>query len=59
MAQYINEWCQFEINLAAVERTKEFAEHSPKEATSIVDSTAGKPFEMGKVEISNLSVDYR
>lgn len=59
MAQYINEWTQFEINLAAVERTKEFAEQTPRETTTMVDPRAKDPFENGEIHIRDLSLSYR
>lgn len=58
IAQYVNEWTQFEINLAAVERTKEFAEQTPRETTSMVDPRAEEPFETGEIQIRNLSLSY-
>lgn len=59
LAEYINEWCQFEVNLAAVERTKDFAENTPRETTDVVANNPEKPFEQGVIRIEALSVNYR
>lgn len=59
LAEFIDQWTRFEVGLAAVERTREFYETTPREKTFNVDEGAAKPFDNGAVEITGLSVGYK